>query len=799
MAKLFSWRPAWLLAPLLLVALQVAGCSSSEDRAKSYYEHGMQLLAEHENAKASIEFKNAVKLKKDYVAAWLELAKIEALNRNVAGQISYLRTVVELDPKDIADRLELARLLVPRGGSEEALKLVNAVSDLDDHNADALAIKAVIELRTKNPTEASKNAEAALDLDPKNTTAMMVLARDRLEKGDKNAALQILDKAESNSDGKDPGVELFKLRIFEQAQDWAQVEALLKTLIERYPDSGFRNQLVRLYLFQKRPDDAEKELRAVIAAKPDDPAPELALVRLLHAFKGPAIARQELVDRVKSAKDVFPYQLALAQFDFAHNNFKDSEQLLKTLIANSSAENALTAQLTLAQMYLLGKQLDAADGLVAQVLQKDSRNSGGLTLRASINMERGQLEPAINDLREALNEQPQSVQLMLLLATAYERSGAIELADKQYADALSASRYNATVGLNYIAFLQRRGSATRADDVLADLAERWPQNKQVLAKLAEQKLARKDWTGAEALANRIKYLGGDFNVAEQILGAALLAQDKYDEGIDVLQSAYAAAPTAVQPMLSLIRAYLRAKQTDKAVALLQKVLKADPNNAEAYVLLGSIQQQTGALDQARSSFKTAIDKQPKFAAGYQALANFYFAQKNVDEAQNVIGAGLKEQPDDANLHMALASIDEAKENYDAAIAEYEGMLIRNPQSLVVANNLASMLSNYKTDKASLERAQTLAASLRKSPVPQFKDTLGWVSYQNGDYKSALPLLEEAAAALPDQPSVHYHLGMSYIAAGQVGKAFEQLNIALKKAPGAELKAKIEAALKNTSG
>ena len=203
MAKLFSWRRAWRLAALLLVALQVAGCSSSEDRAKSYYEHGMQLLAEHENAKASIEFKNAVKLKKDYVAAWLELAKIEALNRNVAGQITYLRTVVELDPKDIADRLELAKLLVPRGGSEEALKLVNAVSDLDDHNADALAIKAVIELRTKNPTEALKNAEAALDLDPKNTTAMVVLAGDRLGKGDKEAALQILDKAESDTDGKD--------------------------------------------------------------------------------------------------------------------------------------------------------------------------------------------------------------------------------------------------------------------------------------------------------------------------------------------------------------------------------------------------------------------------------------------------------------------------------------------------------------------------------------------------------------------------------------------------------------------
>ena len=164
---------------------------------------------------------------------------------------------------------------------------------------------------------------------------------------------------------------------------------MLKKLIEQYPDGGFRNQLIRLYLLQKRPDDAEKELRAAVAAKPDDPAPELALVRLLNTFKGPAVARQELVTRIKAGKDVFPYQVALAEFDFAQGHFKDSEQLLKSLIASSSAEDALTARITLAQMYLNRKQLDAADALVSEILQKDSRNTDGLKLRASIHIERG--------------------------------------------------------------------------------------------------------------------------------------------------------------------------------------------------------------------------------------------------------------------------------------------------------------------------------------------------------------------------------------------------------------------------
>ena len=72
-------------------------------------------------------------------------------------------------------------------------------------------------------------------------------------------------------------------------------------------------------------------------------------------------------------------------------------------------------------------------------------------------------------------------------------------------------------------------------------------------------------------------------------------------------------------------------------------------------------------------------------------------------------------------------------------------------------------------------------------MPQFKDTLGWVNYRRGDFKAAVPLLEEAAAALPDLAVVHYHLGMGYVAVGQATRASEEFKKALTKAPNGELK------------
>ena len=176
----------------------------------------------------------------------------------------------------------------------------------------------------------------------------------------------------------------------------------------------------------------------------------------------------------------------------------------------------------------------------------------------------------------------------------------------------------------------------------------------------------------------MRRIGGNNSVADEIVGAALNGQQKYAESIAAFQNAVAAAPQALQPMVLLVRALVRAKQTDRAVSFLQTVLKSNPANAEAYVLLGSIARTNGALDQAAKSFMTAIDKQPNNSIGYRALAELYLAQNKTDAALATLRAGLKLQPDNAILHMALAAALERAEDYDAAIPEYEYVLAQQP-------------------------------------------------------------------------------------------------------------------------
>ena len=91
-------------------------------------------------------------------------------------------------------------------------------------------------------------------------------------------------------------------------------------------------------------------------------------------------------------------------------------------------------------------------------------------------------------------------------------------------------------------------------------------------------------------------------------------------------------------------------------------------------------------------------------------------------------------------------------------------------------------------------------AVHKTGITGVADTLGWIYYQKGAYQSSVGILQEALKIeretnSPDNPRIHYHLGMAYAAAGQSAKAADEYKLALTKSPSTELAATITAELK----
>ena len=543
-------------------------------------------------------------------------------------------------PADVGARIKLVKLLALGDRVYQALELVNTDDEADGQNAKIIGAKAAILYRLNDKLGAVREAQKALAIDPGNADGLVVLANERMASGDLKGALRILEK-DTSIITTDLGIQLLRLKIFEQLGETRRFQSLLQQLTELHPkDSPFRKQLIKFYIDQRRMDDAEREARILAQENPTNLEAELDLVRLLYAAKGPVAARNELVARINAGGEIFPYQIALADFDFSRGNFEEADQQIKNLISHAgSKEQILSAQIKLAEMAFKGDKIDNAEAIVSEILGKDSRNTNALKVRASVRIVRGQLDLAITDLQQVLGDQPRSIQAILLLALAYERIGSMALADKQYSDAVRISSFDTNVGLNYVSFLLRRGGVDRAEQFLVELSKRSPENLNVLSVLAQVELGRGNWAGAQAAAQSMRNTNSGSDIADQFLGAALLGQNKYDESIAVFQHAVNTSPSAVRPMISLVHALIRAQKTDQAVTFLKSALDANPDNAEAQVLMGSIQLASGDRDRALESFKLAIEKQPKNVVGYQAVANLYAAEKKLMKPSQPFGRG----------------------------------------------------------------------------------------------------------------------------------------------------------------
>lgn len=781
----------------LVVPVALLGaCGSPEQNAQKHYESGIALIEKKDDQAARKELLDALKYKTDKVEVWRALAGINERTKS-SSLFNDLRRIVELDPNDLDARLKLARIMLNGGAADAALKVIDAVNEGDKPRADLHALRAVILLRTNDSVGAVREAQRAYAIEPTNVDAVSILASKRLSDGDADGALKLLETI--TVEPKDETrISLLKMQIYGRKGDLPKAEAQLRKLIAANPkEATYQTQLIQLLVSQRRFDEAEKEFRARANANPTDIKAGLDLVRFLNIAKGPDVARSELEARIKAGGDVFDYQMALAELNFAQNKVDDATQSLQSLAnAAPTPANKIKAQLKLAEMYVSKANITAAEPLISDIIGKDRRNAGALKLRAAISIDKGQIDSAIADLREALNDQSKSPELLALLAVAYERDGKNELADRQYADAMKSSGSSPEIALRYVAFLQRRGDISRAEDVLTEVAGRNANNVQVLSSLAQIRLSRKNWTGALAMADAVGRLNDGRVIADQIRASAFAGQNKVDESIAALENAHRTAPDAVQPVVSLVSAYLRQGKPDKAMALLQEVNKKFPSNSQILVLMGQAALSQKKTDEALQHFKAAVAQQPKDPLGYGALSDLYIRDKNYDAAGSVIQSALKELPDNVNLKLSYAGLQILKGNHDAAISQYEAILKDNPNAQVAINNLVSLLLDYRSDKASLDRALALADTLKGSNVPQFQDTFGWAQYRRGDYSGAISTLEGAAAKLPDLAAVHYHLGMSYEAAGQPDKAAERLKKALSLEPdGTALKESIRSAIK----
>lgn len=775
-----------LLVSSVLAAglMTLAACDSSEERAEKYYESGMTYLQQGDVDRALVEFRNVFQLNGEHKEARRAYARAERDRGRMRESFAQYLRLVEQYPDDLEAHQALAEMAVANGDWEVAQRYAGEAIKLQPDSTMLLAIKAAADYGraaqgddTAGVVDAMKRVKALREQEPKNILLRRVIIDDLLRAQDFQDALPEIDAA-IQLEPKDRQLFAQRMAVLSALGDDSAVEAGLIDMVARFPDAPEMSEtLVRWYVSRDQLDKAEEHLRSRIDLKNPEVTTVFNLVRFLAEHRGTKGAAEEL-DKVIAAGATSPVFLSARAgflFDLGRRDeaIADMREVLK---ASSNADDARRMKIGLARMLSTTGGLEEAQKLVDEVLAEDSGAAEALKLKATWQIQEDEIGNAISTLRRAIDDSPNDASLMTLLAQAYDRDGNRDLLRETLSLAVNASNRAPDESLRYAQFLASENKLVQAEGVIIDALRLSPSNAGLLVPLGQIYVAMQDWPRADAVAEELSKSGdpGGRLAAIDLKTSVLSGQQKSDEAVGYLQSLANNGQADLATKVAILRSQISNGQVDSALAYANQLLAQEPDNPEVQFINGSVQVLAGNTAGAEAVMRKLVAADPARTQAWMTLVRIVASDpKRGEEAEELIDDAQKAAPDVPELKWAKAGVLERKGDYAGAIAIYEGLYKENSGNPIVANNLASLLSVHSTEPDSLNRAELIARRLRGSTVPAFQDTYGWIAHQRGNNAEAEPELVKAAAGLPDDPSVQYHLAMVYLAVDKKSEALSQ--------------------------
>lgn len=786
-----SLRTVSALALVIALGMPLAGCKTASQKADEYYQSGLQLLQAGDPDRAAVQFRNVFTIDGKHYEARKALAETLIRQGKMSEAYSQYLRLAEQYPDDLDTRLALARMAIKGGQGQEfdrhttrALELAPA-----DPRVKALDIARRYRTAVSDKDEAARTAVAAeadalLATQP-DDTLLLSIALDQTARVHDNARAETLIDRLITLEPQDPLHYRQRLALLTEKGDMAAVEEHLRKTIAVFPDNAeSQADLVRFYMSQNQPEKAEGFLRERAAAKPAEPGPLLDLIRFVEIQKGAAAARAELDAALAKGADPLVFGALRAAFDFRDGKKAEGVAAMQALLKDAP-DNERTQDLRLQLARMLNDTGDEAGARaqVDKVLASNAAQPGALKMKAAWAIRSDDTDGAIAALRSVTDLNPRDAEALSLTADAYDRAGQPDLARDFLAQAAAASNNAPPETLRLANRLMAEKRYAPAEEALVRALKAAPSDVGLMVRLAQVYLAMPDRPRAEAVIAGLRDLKTpQATAAADRLQVQMLGTQGPKEALAYVEQLGAAQDASLAARYEVVRARLLTGDAAGALAAAQALVEAEPANRNVRMLLGLTQRANGDIDGARKTWTALANEAPADAQPWLMLSRLESEQGNADAARTTLDNGLKNAPDSPDLLLGKAGLLEQQGDIDGAIALYEQLYARNSDSVVIANNLASLLASYRSDNPdSLKRAQLVARRLQGTTVPAFMDTFGWIQHLSGDDAGALPYLQGAADGLPSDLGTQIHLGLVQSAVGQTQAARVQLSRAVAMA------------------
>jgi tetratricopeptide (TPR) repeat protein len=741
-----------LIITLVAIAVVFVGCSRDPNvRKQKYFESGQRYFEKGKYREAAIQFSNAAQVDPRFAEAHYQLAQTYLKLQEWTRAYQELGRTLELQPENYQAHIDIANLLIAGRDLKQAQEHTDLLLSKQPNNPQVHESIANLLTAQENLSGAMREMQKAISLGPDRWEAYLNLAMLQMRNGQPDAAEINFKKA---------------------------VQVNPKAMNAQLALGGY-------YQTRGRFTDAEQQYRHAIETDARNPDPRAALARLYLA-EGKKAETEEFLKQAKhDLPDISAAYRMLGDFYFATGDLDKATAEYGSL--NQDHPKDIQVKKNYIQLLILKNRLDEARKLNDEVLKANANDIEGLVYRGQIQIRDGHPNDASGTLQAAIKNDPDNGVAHYQLGIAFDQLGNLARAESEWRDAVRLRPDLAEAQRALAAVALRKGDMNALEQSASQIISLQPVSPDGYGLRAISFINRKQLARAEEDIRKAIEVAPQSAVGYIQMGNLRLIEKQYSDAERAYQQGLDHDPSSADALSGIMNTYLVQKQVDKAVAAANAQIAKAPNSSAFYDLLGTaLFNNKKDMNGAEAALKKAAELDKNNADALLKLGQVQVAKGSTDEAIGTYQRSIKDNPREASFYILIGELYESKQNWGSAKEAYQKALEVKPDNPLASNNLAYvMLETGGNVDVALSLAQTARRGMPDSP--NVADTLGWVFYQKGAYRSAIDLFEEALKLAeknkaPDDPTVHYHLGLAYEKTAQPALAKQHLERVLKINP-----------------
>jgi tetratricopeptide (TPR) repeat protein len=709
----------------LICGILLAACSRDPQiRKQNYYDTGIEFLKKGKVNEAKLQFLNALKIDPKFAEAANYLAEIQFRQRNYKDAYFLLQQAVHDKPDYLPARKGLGQIYRISGKLAEAQKEFEYILEHSPDDIDALLNLGALQVQQNKLSDAEGAFNRILEIQPNHVGALLALASLKKEAKDLPAAERYLKLAVEKNPRSVP-VHLALIKFYITAGRMAETEPLFAQAFK------WSNNNVQVLEAQ------------------------LGYYEGLKKFpEAEAVAKRIQASQAGDSK----YWGTLGEFYVRINDWAKAKTELERVLQQHKDDPPTLHKLIEVHLSLDGRK--AAESLNEALLKKNPRDNYGHLFKGRFYLADGDIEQAMLEFNTIRKSQPDWAALHYWTAQAHLRSGELEQAKQALETALKYAPDYQTARQSLAELENRMGAVDEGLVNARRLVQSNPGDVAAMLAYSQSLILKQDYTQAGKVLKVVLERAPSTPEAHRQLGILYLAGKNLSAARKQFKEAWDLQPTSKPLLEGVLLGYVVEKQTDAAIDFLRKEIQARPGDALLYHELAQVYLWQKKRVEAVAALQKALSLSPANSDSTVLLADASAADKRPEQAIQLIAAAINGRPKDADLMIRAGMIFEKIQRWDEARNAYERALQIDSGNALAKNNLAWVLVEHG---GNIDQALKLAQQAKEKLVDnlQVTNTIGWIYYKKGIYKTASNYLKECADKDQKNATFQYQLGMTY--------------------------------------